>query len=382
LFFLWFPEREDLLGDCAMFSTRRRGRGAFTLIELLVVIAIIAILIALLVPAVQKVREAAARTQCINNLKQICLSLHSYQDVYNKLPAGQDIQGFGPITYLLPYLERDNEFQLIRFNGPIPPTATTDGVPSPTGVQPPGTQIPPLFYNDHINLPQWTNNTALPPPPLPNGWALQPNISIFICPTAPLPTDYKTCLLMAAYGKVGVDFPPMNLGSTPPYPAGIGHFFCKEPAAQVVGRSNYLPMGGYYAPSLARQWYPQWDGIAGLFTYKSSNSLAKVPDGTSNTMAFGEYVGGPVTWPAKYNLPSGKVGGSWVCGFNYTGFGGPSSKGSTDPVGYAYFGSDHTGNICNVAFADGTVRPINPTIDFGTWVFMSGYDDGVVVYGW
>ncbi len=108
-----------------MAASTCKARPAFTLIELLVVIAIIAILIALLVPAVQKVREAAARTHCHNNLKQLALGVHNYQDTHKTMPhngsrnfttAGQSCCGPGAprwswIARTLPYIEQDNLFK-------------------------------------------------------------------------------------------------------------------------------------------------------------------------------------------------------------------------------------------------------------------------------
>ena len=99
----------------------RRQRTGFTLIELLVVIAIIAVLIALLLPAVQSAREAARRSQCVNNLKQMGLAMHNYIDSNNALPLGRTLQAgtyrpFSQQARILGFMEQSNAFNTLNFN--------------------------------------------------------------------------------------------------------------------------------------------------------------------------------------------------------------------------------------------------------------------------
>ena len=113
-----------------------RASSGFTLVELLVVIAIIGVLVALLLPAVQAAREAARRSQCSNNLKQLALALHNYHDTHSELPYGSDYQQGRTSTWallILPFLEKQNHYD--RFDRTLPLAHSVNKVPVETVVE-------------------------------------------------------------------------------------------------------------------------------------------------------------------------------------------------------------------------------------------------------
>jgi len=156
-----------------MTSHMRVKRTAFTLIELLVVIAIIAVLVGLLVPAVQKVREAANRMSCSNNIKQMGLAFHNHESSQGKLPHPGQVDSTGSnttlymmhswCTQILPYIEQDNVYKMFDHSSAIPANYNRTFVhPLSKG----------LDYDD---------------PAYPSGWvAAQTQIKTFVCPTTPI----------------------------------------------------------------------------------------------------------------------------------------------------------------------------------------------------
>jgi len=344
-----------------MTLSRTQNRRGFTLIELLVVIAIIAILIGLLLPAVQKVREAAARMQCSNNLKQLGIAMHTFNDTYNHFPVGQandDNGQWGFMTVLLPYFEQDNLYKAL--------TSAASSV------------------NDRMWLPPNMGGSSNG-----TGFAGAPNIDNIH--NASTSGRCDTNGVLTANGISVVSTPIKTLVCPSDILPAFGTMNTRNAASWA--KSNYLGNMGN-----TRLWGATTFGCGGvlgsanngvlLYSNENNNtyvsSLTSISDGTSNTVMIGEVsVSASVTPAATANCSFP----TWAGGTN-GGCNGTSCIGSTLRVmDAAYplnggadmaFGSKHTGGAM-FAFCDGSVKFITNTINTTTYGDIASRNGNEVV---
>jgi prepilin-type N-terminal cleavage/methylation domain-containing protein len=289
-----------------------RARFGFTLIELLVVIAIIAILIGLLLPAVQKVREAAARIQCSNNLKQMGLGVHNYNDTRGKLPPGNvwwgsnNDYGTNWAIEILPYIEQDNLYKL---------------------------------YNQTV-----VNQNAA------NAPVYQASVKTYMCPS-----DSGANVLAA-----------------PESGNGSGVQFRTSSYRAVSGMNNktgdgnaFFDIGGG-PPSMASNFKGAMH-VINVSGYQQEN-LVQISDGTSNTLLIGEYVTRThqrrgTFWAYSYTSYALSCVTAITGGAPYllNDYDACAAVGGVDNCKRA-FASNHTGGIMFV-MCDGSIRLVSNSID-------------------
>lgn len=234
-----------------------RQRKAFTLIELLVVIAIIAILVSLLMPAVQAAREAARRTNCINNMKQIGIALHNYHDSNNCFPMGLNSQVVGPFVAILPFIEQEHLQNLYDFS---------------------------LYYTDGDNLD-----------------AINTELSVYRCPTMFMPREVPdyACAEPGAVGSYGGSMGTNNGAATFTMTDGM---FC--------GYSGFLGISPTVTMGMVRDGTSQ-TLLVGEFNYQLEDYLW-TGSSTSCAAKAGETRWGSSRWAPGYpGVSLGSTGGDF-----------------------------------------------------------------------
>ena len=328
-----------------------RSRG-FTLIELLVVIAIIAILIALLLPAVQQAREAARRTQCKNNLKQIGLAMHNYHDIFNTLPPGyitrfanvivsgeQGLYGWG--ASILPQVEQANLYSTLNVgNVPLETMlATPAGLVALQTPQPnfrcPSDVGPALnnFKSTLAGAPNWYNRNAT------------------TTGTNEIPIASSNYVMVAGTGVSTT--PPAIPGTTPTPPPGVGFSNSKINFRDITdGTSNTLMVG-------ERAW-----------------KYGQVMGGAATALGFSASVN---FQDAQAAVKGGMLG---VLGIGYNGINWSATNADHQPRG---FSSVHVGGA-QFVMCDGSVRFISENIDYNssttvtsTFARLLARNDGQVI---
>ena len=352
---------------------RRARFWSFTLIELLVVIAIIAILIGLLLPAVQKVREAAARTKCMNNLKQFGLAMHAYHDSNEAFPRGNTGSwgnDHGSWMFVsLPYME-----QAPLYNQVV--AVTSGGRP----------------YSD----PNWNMQAAVTAGLLPK------KLPFTRCPSDGYDADNP------AYANyIGSQGPQCNDGACSPR-ADPFQLYCNGQVggqgADGVSFPLTPPTYDGYGPSSIHGTTSTASNCRGMMCRGTGSvggpriNIASVTDGTSNTIFLGETLveqnefqrfGNSWGWagynsvsqgqtiqPINYPIDGKRVGASWSdCNTSCTALGvNPANCLWNWHVTWG-FKSNHSGGA-NFCFSDGSVRFINQSIDHRTYQYLGARHDG------